>query len=78
MARQVFYEIREKDVLLHEPFIYLRQAIAFAKSKVRAVGKASSAYLCDPSDGGGSPSNHPRVEVRLYGDANFLLTIDEV
>lgn len=67
MARQVFYEVREKDVLLHERFLYLRAALEWAKAHVRGLGEAGSAYLTDPE-------NHAEVLVT----SRRIITIDEV
>lgn len=44
MTRQVFFEIKEKDVAIHEPFLFMRAAQEWAEDYVRAKGESGSAH----------------------------------
>ena len=71
-ARQVVYEVREKDTLLHPPFLFQGAALDFVRAHVKAAGKASSAYFI------ANEADPDQIQLRLYSDSNYLITIDEV
>ena len=69
MARQVFYVVKDKDVVLAEPFLFLKNAMDFVKEVFKAHGEAGQAYW----DGTRETDTH--MECR---SAHRVLTIDEV
>ena len=77
--RQVVYSVKEKGVELHPPFLFLSAAIDFIKANVKGRGLAGQAYFVgrDHSEALNG-DDHCLEELRLYGDANFVITIDEV
>lgn len=73
MARKIVFVVKEKDVQLAEPFIFLDAAIQFAQGFFKKFGLAGSSYWEARSNQAPPLPYH----MELHSGTGRVLTIDE-